>query len=506
VSADPPEPTQERVFVITPPHEYFALSEMRDAEPSAYFGRTICICAEQPDTAHFDANARYSRAAAATLDISPVAVEEFRRLGIPAERFQIGATDVWKPAGGVAEGPPRDLDVLFMGCESPRRSHHLASYADALCHWDHRLIVSDNGQPNYQAAPNFVIGEQKWQLLRRSKVMLNLHVGERPYFEWLRAAQAMVNGCVVVSERSEGAAPLVPGVHYVSGHAEVLHHMAAGVLADDALRQGLAGAAIECLEAAPLSAAVERLAGIAADIARRPLRRQSAALPQRDTSNGSPTRPAAPDARAGPAALAAFAGGPAVDGVRVEGRSESYGGARPGVSVVLAAGGMDSAAEASLGSVAGHPDAEVVIAVEGSAEGAAQRALDWVRSSPRVPAVVVHGTLRQGLEFARSPYVLPLEPDVTLLPGGLNRLVTALEGEPSRGFAYGMLAEQDEHGQSRLSTRSMGLFRAEALGAAAGLETNGSGGMLVPQLVGRRRRRADRGVEVDPLAPPLTVR
>ena len=59
--------------------------------------------------------------------------------------------------------------------------------------------------------------EGKWQLLRDSRVLLNIHVAQRPYFEWLRVVQAICCGCAVVSEHSAGYEPLVPGEHFLSG-------------------------------------------------------------------------------------------------------------------------------------------------------------------------------------------------------------------------------------------------------------------------------------------------
>ena len=41
-----------------------------------------------------------------------------------------------------------------------------------------------------------------------------------PYFEWARAVEAMANGCVVISEPSEGYEPLVAGTHFVEAEID----------------------------------------------------------------------------------------------------------------------------------------------------------------------------------------------------------------------------------------------------------------------------------------------
>ena len=57
------------------------------------------------------------------------------------------------------------------------------------------FILSDDRTPNSEEGLNFFTGERKLQLLARSKVLLNVHGEGEPYFEWLRAAEAISSGC-----------------------------------------------------------------------------------------------------------------------------------------------------------------------------------------------------------------------------------------------------------------------------------------------------------------------
>ena len=77
---------------------------------------------------------------------------------------------------------------------------------------------------------------------RRRRCCVNLHrdrsadlpVGVTPpaYFEWARMIEAMANGCVVVTEPSEGFEPLEPGRHFVESSAEEMPAVVEALLAD----------------------------------------------------------------------------------------------------------------------------------------------------------------------------------------------------------------------------------------------------------------------------------
>ena len=100
---------------------------------------------------------------------------------------------------------------LFLGSHSDRRARHLSGYAQSLWRWRSHLILSDNGRPNHDAGPDFVVEDDKRDLLARTKVLLNLHSSDLPYLEGLRLVDAIHCGAVVVSEHSAYTAPFAPG-------------------------------------------------------------------------------------------------------------------------------------------------------------------------------------------------------------------------------------------------------------------------------------------------------
>ena len=88
-----------------------------------------------------------------------------------------------------------------------------------IVHADIRVVGVD--RPIDAATPQTVFGADKYELLSSAKLLLNIHRdrpataasddAHPPYFEWARAVEAMANGCVVISEPSEGCKPLVAG-------------------------------------------------------------------------------------------------------------------------------------------------------------------------------------------------------------------------------------------------------------------------------------------------------
>ena len=71
--------------------------------------------------------------------------------------------------------------------------------------------------PVHSGNPGLVFGTEKYELLARSRLLVNVHRddSEPGYFEWVRMVEAMANGCTVITEPCTGFEPLLPGVHFV---------------------------------------------------------------------------------------------------------------------------------------------------------------------------------------------------------------------------------------------------------------------------------------------------
>src|SRR3989442_15388713 len=82
------------VYVLFPPHEYFVLEgRVPDRQVLA---NTIFICAEQPNTSHFDKNVELAPAAGAVFDINACAVREFMKRGVRSHELPLGYSRYWE--------------------------------------------------------------------------------------------------------------------------------------------------------------------------------------------------------------------------------------------------------------------------------------------------------------------------------------------------------------------------------------------------------------------------
>jgi hypothetical protein len=280
-SGFPEDEEAERVFVLLPPHEYFALEGARTPPPPGALRRTIMISAEQPETVHFRQNLALAGRGGAVFDINERAVQAYRRRGVPARRLRLGYTPAWDRYAESSPGERPD-DVLFLGAYTPRRGRVLGRHAAALAGLRSRLVLSDNSRPNTAGTPGFLAGEEKWRALAGARMLLNVHQGREPYFEWHRVLQAIHCGAVVVTETATDFEPLRAGKDFEMAPAADLAEPLARLAADEGLRRERARSAYERIrEAAPLRDAARHLAETAEELgagrARRPTPRGRAA-------------------------------------------------------------------------------------------------------------------------------------------------------------------------------------------------------------------------------------
>jgi hypothetical protein len=542
------------VPVLVPPHEWFALTPARDHPQPPELERAIFFCAEQPGTWFFDEDVRLARLhGAALVDLSRSGVRALRRAGLEAEHVPLGFSRHWACPPALLERD-RTLDVLHLGIWSEHRARALARCARTLARRRSRLVLSDPDGPNPAPAPNFVTEEDKWSLLRDARVLLNVHVADRPYFEWQRVVQAISNGAAVVSEHSEGTAPLVPGEHFESVSFDGLPIALDALLEDEGRRRAMARSAYELLrDRLPLRRSAERLVAVAERQAARARRTRSRpAGPPHAPEAVAPRHQerAAPEAQAEVASLRSAIKEVSLqlleqrrelhrlEGVRpsVERVCETpaYPGARPRVTVIVPMHDERSRVLDALGSCLTQTmsDLEVVVVDDGSADGCGEVVADWVRGRPGLALLLMRHTINRGLgqarntaiDHARAPYVFALDADNALLDTTLERLLEALELAPEASFAYSMLAIEaagepvglrscfpwdPRRLRSGNFVDAMALWRTTALREAGGYTTevrlhgwedydllcrvaeHGGHGVLVPEVLGLYRMRAD---------------
>jgi GT2 family glycosyltransferase len=472
-----PEARSDRVFVLVPPHEYVAL-EGKDKLPSdQLLARTIFICAEQPGTVHFTDNLELAPRAGAVFDINPRSVELFReRAGVEAKFLALGYTGFWDHYDPDRE---RDIDVLFLGSASPRRLRYLSLYGPLLSRWKTHLRISDNSAPNTGSSTSFVTDE-KWDLLSRAKILVNVHQGEEPYFEWLRAMDAIHCGAVIVSERSEGFEPLRSGHNVFFGDPRSLGYMVDGLLADPAYLAQIGQETYDFVKwSMPFAASVAELAGAARTLVARPIPADPAppiVVTDRAPIGPPPTpapsvvhdtestlsllRAGLKDSRLDLMALrrqlarmeAAIRSARSEPPALVERVHETPAwGARSAskVSTITALYNYRDLISLALDSVAASSfgDVESVIVDDGSSDGSADAVIEWMDAHPEIPVLLLRHPINRGLgaarntavDFARGEFAFVLDSDNVLYPRCLGALVDALEEDSEAVFAYPIL-------------------------------------------------------------------
>lgn len=458
-----PDPEPGVVPLFLPPHEVAALGGWPAMQDAELLARSIAICAEQPTSSWFEGNVPLVSRMGAVYDLSELGVQALGRRGIMASRLDLGHVPAWDGClTDDADG--RDLDVVFLGCTTPRRQRLLSACGELLARYRTVLVLSDNTLPNTHTSASFVSGQDKRALLRRTRIVLNLHRDDEPYMEWLRTMDVLHAGAVLVTDSSADLRDLVPGEHLVVSRPESLPQVLAHVLADDDGARRMREASLSWLRDRPLSASL------------RPLVEQARVLATRPWSTTPPpfetvtlTRPASPPVAVGDPTrvalkrsvlegislrrrLSALEQTVAGDSLSIEvvASTPAWSGPHRRTSVIVPTFRHADALAGALGSVLRqrHADLELVIVDDGSPLPDAAVATAFAAEHPDLPMLIVRHPINRGLGSARNTgaglgtgdLLLMLDADNELLPGAVQRLVGALDDDPQAPLAYGLLA------------------------------------------------------------------
>jgi hypothetical protein len=469
-----PPAADDLVYVLIP-HEYLPLT-YPEAHPSgAQIGRTVVLNTEQPGTQWFEENAIAATHAGVAVDINPMGAEELERRGVSARVLRLGYVPGWDRWG--ARDSPRPIDFTFLGGYSHRRARILAMCGAVLNDRRGALHLVETALPNTVSSDQFLTGANKWDHLAASKVLLNLHRDERPYFEWQRVVEAVANGCVVATEHSVGVDPLVPGEHFVSATAESLPHAVDALLDDEESIAAIRSAAYRVLrEELPLSASITALAEAIEEVGRRPVRPAGAYEP-----TPLPAEPPAPQ----PDWVQPLTAPNETDLMRMalkrivvgqqqlerrlarleNGAAETpdrvttfgpYDDVEPRVTVAVSLYNYEGFIGDALTSVAASEldEVEVVLVDDASIDGSLHAAESTLEGFPWLAGKIVARAANHGLpsarnlavEHARTDYVFILDADNLVYPHALGRLAECLDEDRGASFAYGILEKFDADG------------------------------------------------------------
>jgi hypothetical protein len=427
-------------FVVIP-HEYFAVA---GPPPDAALSRTIGLCVEHPGTATFEASHQAASRLAARFDINAESQVEARRRGVSSERYELGYSKRWDRRMAV---PERDVDVLYMGTADPRRLGILAQLAEPLQGLRTELFIPPH-EPMTRTRLDFLLGADKWRLMARSRMLLNLHREAATAFEWVRALEAICNGAVVVSEPAADLAPFVPGEHLLVARPRQLGAVLAAAADDPQLLARLAASALTmtktCLD--PIGSA-RRLGDLALSLPSG--RAHARPSPLRSSATGRAEPPLAewaPTARALPTTVRPVSGHGLfvqrlLDDVHelasVGSRQRRPAATTADIDVVCVGAECDGPVSLTLDSLMTQGVA-VHLAFDGVAVPPLGR-WDTVRSVLHNPIPVGRARCRNELfELGSAPFVLVIDAGDELLDGTLGQLVDALRADRELDLALTM--------------------------------------------------------------------
>lgn len=464
-----PEPEGKDAYVVIP-HEFFECAPEGGNPSPEQLARTVGVCVEQPGTMWFEISARHAERLGQVLDINPTAAVALTKAGIRANHLQLGYAPEWDHWGGAASA--RTIDVLYMGSDDPRRAQVLGGYADTLSSRTTRLLIA-----SLDPGTTYLAGAAKYRELARTRLLMNLHrEGAIGLFSWLRALEAISNGCVLISEHSLDHAPLLAGEHFLSADAEHLALLADGVLADQDRLATLRSTAYEFVRA---ELTMDHGIGRLLDAAERAVSSRKRRGGRRSNKPAlAPNRgPELPIASAEPitgfeptperAALKHIAvellgiqrrldalerGSPDKDLTRPDVVSETpaFATARPRISVLTSLYNYEREVIRGLRSVARstHDAYEVLVLDDASRDNSVAAARRFLDEHPWIPARLLRNHSNQGVSRvrnmlaseARGELLFMLDADNEVFPDSFVKLERALRLHPDATFAYGIVA------------------------------------------------------------------
>lgn len=473
--------TDGSINLVVAPHEFFELSDHSDHDLKIAAAASVCVCTEQPGTPWFHLSVDACRRGLRSIDINPQGMVALRQVGVSAEHLALGAVP------SIASSPrDRPIDVVVLAGLDARRGERLAALAPRLAPLNTDLRLFRFDRPVTPTTPGMLFGRAKYDLLASSRVLLNLHrdrsmhlpagVEVPEYFEWARMIEAMANGCVVVSEPSEGYEPLVAGVHFVEATGEGLAEAIDHLLAHPDERERIAAAAREAVCSTwPLDRALGvLLAQLEVDVVPRLAQHVATSRPTSGLWRlGAHRLP--PPVRLGPFRpfldLQRRAKQLALDENRAvrrldatacllrHGREQhvqqwqtpAYATAVPEVSVVVSLYDYADVIGATLDSIVASTDValEVIVVDDHATDHSRAVASEYLADHPDVPMLLVGKDANAGLaaarntgfELARSAFVMVMDADNQLYPRALRTLADRLLDEPSAAAAYCILED-----------------------------------------------------------------
>jgi hypothetical protein len=335
-------------------------------------------------------------------------------------------------------------------------------------------------RPIDTATPEAVFGADKYRLLSSATLVLNIHRGRSagvehpPYFEWARAVEAMACGCVLITEPSEGCAPLVAGTHFVEAEVEEMAAVIDSLLHDDERRAAITDQAGDVVfgELALVNSLAPLLDRIEAEVlplvtahahspvvrkggwhlGRRPRPVRFGAfrpfLPTLVTAKRLAMAENTALQRLDAAACELVHGSPQHI---VVAQTPAFAGVTPEVSVVVSLYNYADVVTDTLSSIAASDGVrfELIVVEDHATDDSRAVVQRFIDDHPTLPMTLIAKDANEGLaaarnagfEHARAPLVMVMDADNTIYPTCLRKLADALTDHSDVDAVYAILED-----------------------------------------------------------------
>lgn len=206
--------------IVLAPHDFFYLGGAPNAS-DRQFSSALLINTEQMPSRWFARILQLLFKAPLVLDMNVQTAASLCRLGINARFLPMG----YVPQNTIFQANlmerARDIDLLWIGSNSKRRQRWAQQHQDIFRR--HRSFVRLVGVVGALSDANpLAINPMQYTLLaRRTKIQLNIHHFNMPYFEWQRIIHyGLLQGNCVVTETSPRVPGLQPGIDYLEASKE----------------------------------------------------------------------------------------------------------------------------------------------------------------------------------------------------------------------------------------------------------------------------------------------
>lgn len=217
------DPKKYDWIIVIAPHEFFTLGKGvgRISQFSRESSRLLLVNTEQPQTQWFRTAWEFFPAARAVLDINYQTAIHLRQMGVRAYFLPLGSAPV-NPPEELPEHPAfgylpneirrvapksyqeRPLDVVFIGTASPRRKAFFARHARFFAGLETFIYLPEGDRPFLPGDKRALDFAALSGLIRRAKIVLNIHRDEHPYLEWQRIVNlGILQQTLVLSEHCD---------------------------------------------------------------------------------------------------------------------------------------------------------------------------------------------------------------------------------------------------------------------------------------------------------------